>query len=149
MSADPEISTAALTALAPGVSVPGSALRLQYARGSGPGGQNVNKVNTKVELWLPIGQIVGLNEAACDRLRSLAGSRLTQGDEVHLSSDVHRSQRGNREEVFERLRELIVQAKRVPRKRRPTKPSKAVHRRRMDQKTRRGATKALRRRPED
>src|SRR4051794_22637446 len=58
--------------LAPGVSVPESALRIQYSRSGGPGGQNVNKVNTRVQLWVPLAAITGLSERAVARLREQA-----------------------------------------------------------------------------
>ena len=131
--------------LAPGVTAPLDALRLQYARGSGPGGQNVNKVNTKAELWLDLARVRGLTAGAMERLRTLAGSRLTTAGEVHLSSDESRSQEGNRSEILRRLREMIVEARREPKRRRKTKPSRASKMRRLDAKRRRGETKARRR----
>lgn len=142
-------SSSATIELAPGVRLPSNALRLQFARGSGPGGQNVNKVNTKVEIWIPLTLIEGMSEAAKERLRGLAGSRLTIADDLHLSSETHRSQHANRQEVMDRLREMLVQACVVPRKRRARKPSKAAQRRRVDEKVRRGRTKALRRSSND
>src|SRR5215210_6083539 len=109
--------------LAPGVTIARDALRLQYARSGGPGGQNVNKVNTKAEIWAPIGAIRGLREGAVARLRMSAGSRLTKSDEIHLVAESERSQEGNRQEVMDRLRELIVAAKVEPKRRKKTKPS--------------------------
>jgi ribosome-associated protein len=131
--------------LAPGVRVPEDAVRLQYARSSGPGGQNVNKVNTKAELWIPVAAIIGLTDAARARLSKLAGSKLTLSGEIHISADNRRSQEMNRAEVFERLRELIVQARHEPRRRRQTKPSKRAKQRRIDDKKRRGDIKSNRR----
>ena len=131
--------------LAPGVTAPADALRLQYARGSGPGGQNVNKVNTKAELWLDLDRVRGLSGAALERLRKLAGSRLTAGGEIHLSSDESRSQEANRAEVLRRLREMIVAARHEPKKRRKTRPTRASKLRRLDAKRRRGEIKARRR----
>ncbi len=92
--------------------------RVGNARGSGPGGQNVNKVNTKAELWVAVTDIVGMTDRARDRLRQFAGRRLTASDAVHLSSDESRSQEGNRQSVIERLRELIVQSIHEPKARR-------------------------------
>lgn len=131
--------------LAPGVFVPEGTVRFQYARSSGPGGQNVNKVNTKAELWVPVTALSQLNAAACARLRTLAGSRLTNADEIHIASDSRRTQEGNRAEAMERLREMIVEAMRVPRKRRKTRPSKASRKRRLEGKRHRGAIKSNRR----
>lgn len=131
--------------LAPGVRAPVSAIRLQYARGSGPGGQNVNKVNTKAELWVPLVALIGLTERARERLGKAAGFRLTQAGEIHIASDTQRTQEANRAEVFERLRELIVLAMHEPKRRRKTKPSRASKRRRLDAKKHRGEIKSKRR----
>ncbi len=131
--------------LAPGVRVDESRLRLQYARSSGPGGQNVNKVNTKTEIWVPVDALVGLSEAACGRLKALAGHRLTLGGEIHIAADNHRTQEANRNEVFDRLRELIVKALYEPKARRKRKISKGAKRRRVDAKKRRGEIKSNRR----
>ena len=79
--------------LAPGVFVAEGKLRLQYARSSGPGGQNVNKVNTKTELWVAIAAITGLTENARARLTQMAGSRLTLAGEIHIACHVERVRR--------------------------------------------------------
>jgi ribosome-associated protein len=130
--------------LAPGVAAPEEALFVQFSRGSGPGGQNVNKLNTKAELWLTVAKITGMTPRALDRLRKLAGARLTDRDEIHLSSDSSRTQVGNRKLVFERLRELIVAAQVQPKPRRPTKPSRRAKQRRLDSKRIRSEIKASR-----
>ena len=131
--------------LAAGVFAPESAIRLQYARSSGPGGQNVNKVNTKAEIWVVADAIGGLTDAARARLLQFAGKRLTSAGEIHIASDTERTQEANRQQVFERLRELLLQAMHEPRKRRKTKPSKAAKRRRIEGKRHRGEIKARRR----
>jgi ribosome-associated protein len=131
--------------LAPGVRIAESSLRFQTARSGGPGGQNVNKLNTKVELWVPVGALQGLGDAAATRLRSAAGRRLTQADEIHLTSETSRSQETNRATVMERLRELLVAAMHEPKKRRKTRPSRAAKLRRLESKRKRGETKARRR----
>ena len=131
--------------LAPGVTAPESAVRLQYARSSGPGGQNVNKVNTKAELWVTVAAIFGLTDAARARLSALAGSRLTAAGQIHIAADNRRSQEMNRAETFDRLRELIVQAMHEPKRRVKRKVSKGAKRRRLDAKKRRGDVKANRR----
>jgi ribosome-associated protein len=130
--------------LAPGVRIDESRVRLQYARSSGPGGQNVNKVNTKTDLWIPIDALAGMSETAKSRLIRLAGHRLTQAGEIHIAADNHRTQEANRGEAFDRLRELIIQALHQPKSRRKVKISKAAKRRRVDAKKRRGATKSNR-----
>jgi ribosome-associated protein len=131
--------------LAPGVRVPVSAVRFQYARSGGPGGQNVNKVNTKAELWVPVAALVGLSERAAGRLRAAAGRRLTQGDEIHIAAETERSQEGNRQAALSRLRELLVAAQHEPKVRKKTKPSKAAKRRRLESKRHRSGIKAGRR----
>jgi ribosome-associated protein len=135
--------------LAPGVTVAADAVRMTASRSSGPGGQNVNKLNTRIEMWVPLEAISGLSEPARQKLIRLLGRRLTQAGEIHLSSGQSRSQEGNRHAVFERLRELIVEAQRLPRKRRPTRPTLASKQRRLKQKKQRGQIKARRRSTDD
>ena len=130
--------------LAPGVNVPAAGFRIQFSRGSGPGGQNVNKVNSKAEIWIQISRIVGMTPGALGRLRGLAGRRLTDAGELHLVSEVHRSQEGNRREIFERVRDLILQARKEPKHRRKTKPTKASRRRRLESKRHRSEIKSHR-----
>jgi ribosome-associated protein len=131
--------------LGPGVFVPDSALRFQYSRSSGPGGQNVNKVNTKAEVWLSVEALGMLTDSARARLRKLAGRRWTAAGEIHLSADTERRQESNRQEVLARLRELLIEAMHEPKKRRKTKPSRASKRRRIEGKRHRGEIKAGRR----
>src|SRR5882757_9419630 len=116
-----DLAQSTLFTLAPGVSVPESALRLQYSRSGGPGGQNVNKVNTRVQLWAPLAAITGLTENAMNRLRTLAGSRLTIAGELHIAAETERTQERNRQAVLDRLRELIGSAVKEPKRRRKTK----------------------------
>ncbi len=123
------------------VRVPVSVVRLQYSRSSGPGGQNVNKVSSRCELWVGVGDIVGLTDSARTRLRAMAGSKLTQADEIHIASDESRGQEGNRSLAIERLRELILQAMHEPKKRRKTKPSYGSKQRRLEGKKRRSDIK--------
>jgi len=131
--------------LAPGVSVPESALRFQYSRSGGPGGQNVNKVNTRVQLWVPLAAIVGLSERAVLRLREQAGSRLTLADDLHLAAETERTQERNRQAVLDRLRLLILSAVKEPERRRKTKPSRGAKERRLKTKKSRSETKSQRR----
>ena len=135
--------------LAPGVSAPDSAVRMQFARSGGPGGQNVNKLNTKAELWVRLDAITGLSPSAMTRLRHAAGRRVTAEGEIHIVSETERRQEANRAAVMERLRELIVRAKVEPKVRRKTKPSRAAKARRVDDKKRRGAIKSMRRSSRD
>ena len=131
--------------LAPGVTAPASAVRWQFARSSGPGGQNVNKVNTKAEVWVPVASISGLTHRAIGRLRALAGRRLTLADEIHIAADTERSQESNRAAAQQRLRELLVEAIHEPKPRRKTRPSRASKQRRLDSKKHRARIKSDRR----
>jgi ribosome-associated protein len=130
--------------LAPGVWAPSRALRYSFVQSSGPGGQNVNKRSTKAVLRVALADL-GLRDEVAERLRSGAGHRLTQEDELVLSSDEHRSQRRNREACLDLLRALLVEASRRPKKRKPTKPSRGAVQRRIDEKKQRSETKARRR----
>ena len=130
--------------LAGGVHALPGALRFQFSRGGGPGGQNVNKLNTKAELWLALGGVVGMSDAALARLANSAGSNLTAAGEIHISSSVHRTQERNRQDALEKLRELVVRALVEPKKRRKTRPTKASKRRRLEAKRHRGEIKSQR-----
>ena len=128
--------------LAPGVSIPVSALTVQVSRSSGPGGQHVNRTESRVELRLPIAAIVGLRPRAGERLVTLAGERLTADGDLILVCDESRSQRRNREIALERLMELVVEAQAVPKLRRPSKPSYCARQRRLSDKKAQGEKKA-------
>ena len=120
-------------------------MRFQFARSGGPGGQNVNKLNTKAELWVPLTSIIGLSERAVERLKAIAGRRLTIAGEIHITSETERTQEGNRTAVLDRLRALLAAAAHEPKKRRKTKPSKASKRRRLESKRRKSEIKSGRR----
>jgi ribosome-associated protein len=138
-----------LIELAPGVSAPADAVRIQFSRSGGPGGQNVNKLNTKAELWVRLESLTGMSYGAVARLRHAAGRRVTTEGEIHLVSETERGQEGNRAAVMQRLREMIVHAKVEPKVRRKTKVSRGAKARRVDQKKHRGAIKSLRRSSRD
>ena len=131
----------------PGVFLSAAAMRFQFARSGGPGGQNVNKLNTKAELWMRPEDLRGMHPEAVGRLRHLAGKRLTKEGEIHIVAETARTQEGNRAAVLEKLRELIVAAQHRPKVRRKTKPSRGARERRLDSKKRRGEIKAKRRSP--
>lgn len=118
-----------------------------FARSSGPGGQHVNTTDSAVMLRFDVAASPNLPEMVKERLAVLAGSRMTRDGVLVLRSEGSRSQLLNRQEVRERLIELIREATFVPKKRRPTKPTKAAKARRVEAKTQRGSVKAGRRRP--
>jgi ribosome-associated protein len=119
----------------------------RFVKASGPGGQHVNKTSSAVELRFDVRGSPSLPEDVKVRLEALSGSRLTLEGVLVLFSQGSRSQEMNRQEVRERLVELIKRALHKPKPRRPTKPTKASKIRRVDTKTRRGGVKALRGRP--
>ncbi len=114
--------------------IPDSAVEWKGVRASGPGGQNVNKVASKVELRVDLDQIAGLNEGARARLRSLAASRLDADGRLLVTSQLTRDQGRNLEDALQKVRDLVVQAQVVPKTRRPTRPSRAAKARRVDAK---------------
>jgi len=130
--------------LAPGVELPPSAVRFTATRSSGPGGQNVNKRSTKVELRTHI-EAIPISEAARKRLAVLLGERLTDDGEIVITSDEHRSQRQNRDGAIDRLSELVRVSMVTPKRRVKTKPSKGAQQRRLTEKKHRGETKKRRR----
>jgi len=113
-----------------------------FTRAGGPGGQHVNTTDSAVLLRFDVANSPNLPEAVKLRLAALAGSRMTQAGVLVLRSEGARSQLLNRQEVRERLIALIRDATIVPKKRRPTKPTRASQTRRVDGKTRRSAVKA-------
>jgi ribosome-associated protein len=130
--------------LGPGVWTDREQLRFGFSRSSGPGGQNVNKVNTKTELRVNLASLHGISDRALARLRNLAGRRLTPDNDLLFTADSQRTQESNRRACLEKLRELIGQALVEPKVRRKSKPSKAAKKRRLESKKRVGEKKKSR-----
>ena len=129
------------------VRVPERALTMRAVRASGPGGQNVNKVASKVDLRVDLDAIEGLSDPARQRLRVLAGRRLDAEGRLQITSQATRDQARNLEEAREKVRTLVAAALREPKRRRPSRPTAAARERRIESKKHRGTTKRLRGRP--
>jgi ribosome-associated protein len=129
------------------LAIPDNELTVSFVRSSGPGGQNVNKVASAVQLRYDLEGSVALSEPVKARLRSLSGRRLTADGAVLIIARGSRSQEQNRREAEERLAELVRRALIQPRARKATAPTRAARERRLESKGRVQRTKRLRKRP--
>ena len=129
------------------ISLDESELIERFVRASGPGGQNVNKVSSAVELRFDVARSPALTEPVRQRLAKLAGRRLTQDGVLVLSADRFRTQERNREDARERLFALIREAAVPPKPRRKTRPTLASKKRRVEGKVKRAGVKEMRRKP--
>lgn len=129
------------------ISIDSDELVETMTRSGGPGGQHVNTTDSAVILRFDVATSPSLPLAVKHRLAAIAGSRMTREGVLVLRSEGSRSQLLNRQEVRERLVAMIQQATIVPKKRRPTKPTKASQSRRVEGKAKRGAVKSMRRKP--
>jgi ribosome-associated protein len=135
--------------IAPGLALDERELEESFVRASGPGGQNVNKVSTAVELRFDVRRSRSLPNDVALRAMALAGSRLTQDGVLVITAQTHRTQARNREEALAKLVELLRAASVPPKKRRPTRPPRAVKEKRLESKAKRAAVKSRRGRIED
>ena len=126
------------------IAIPESEISERFVRASGPGGQNVNKVSTAVELRFDPSQSSAITSEVRDRLRAIAGSRMTADGVLVIDARRHRTQAQNREDARERLADLVRQALVKPRRRRATRPGKGAVERRIEVKKRRSDTKRAR-----
>jgi ribosome-associated protein len=131
------------------VRVPVSAITVRATRASGPGGQNVNKVATRIELHVDLGAIQGLTDEARRRLHGLASQRLDTDGRLMVTSQLSRARWQNLEDARAKVRDLIAAALIRPVPRRPSRPTRASRERRITGKKHRGVVKRLRARPQD
>jgi len=124
--------------------IPDSDLSFAFIRASGPGGQNVNKVSSAVQLRFDMAGTTVLSDAVKNRLRALAGRRLTDDGAILITARNQRSQDHNRREALERLADMIRKALVAPKARKATKPTRASRERRLESKTRQQQTKRTR-----
>jgi ribosome-associated protein len=129
--------------------IPGDELLVRASRSGGPGGQHVNTTSSRIELRWDISASRALDEDRRALLLARLASRLTTDGVLVLHASEHRSQLRNREAALGRLRTLVTEALTVAEQRRPTRPSRAARRRRLDAKRSRADLKQLRRPPED
>ena len=126
--------------------IPHRLLRFDFTRSRGPGGQNVNKLNTRAVMEVALADLAAiLPPAVIDRLRIMAATFLTTDDRLILTSEEHRSQHTNRQECLDKLRHLLLRAAVRPKIRRATKPTRGSKQRRLESKKHRGEIKRRRR----
>jgi ribosome-associated protein len=133
--------------IAGGLALPEEEISFVTSRSGGPGGQNVNKLETRVTLRFDLAASPSLSEEQRSRLRERLATRITRAGILHVTAQKHRSQAANREAALERFAELLREALREETPRRKTRVSRAAKQRRVDEKKRRGQRKQERRLP--
>lgn len=129
--------------------IPRAELRFRFDRSSGPGGQNVNKTNTKATMHWNIVASPSIPGDVRERFLAKYGGRVSQAGDVVLASDRHRDQRRNLDACLEQLRSMLLSVLRPPRARKATRPTAGSQRRRLEDKRSRSRTKEMRREPRD
>jgi ribosome-associated protein len=129
------------------VAIDEAELRFEFARSSGPGGQNVNKVETKVRLLFDLGKSRSLSPEQRTRIEEQLATRITKEGVLHVTSQRHRSREANRRATVERFAELLADALKEEEPRVQTRTPKSQRKRRLESKRRRSQKKALRSRP--
>lgn len=130
----------------PRLELPAAEFTLRFSRSSGPGGQNVNKVETRVELRFDVTGSATLSDAQKERIALQLASRLTRSGELIVAAEDHRERARNLEQARLRMADLLARALEVPRKRKATKPTRGSQKRRLEAKRQHGERKRERRR---
>ncbi len=131
------------------LTIPAAELEITASRASGPGGQHVNKTDTRIQVRWNVVRSAVLDDRQRGLLRRNLAARLTEAGDLLLACDTHRSQRRNREEALQRLAALVREALVPPRPRRKTKPSRAAREKRLQEKKHRSQVKKGRGKPQD